>query len=77
MPIESVILLTGVTAYYSRVCSSAEFSYAFITTTLEEIAIVYTNPSFLFLSYMTRAWGMPSLFVHSLFFTHLMEGWIL
>jgi hypothetical protein len=55
-----------------RVCSFAEFSYAFITIAPEGAAVVYTNTSVIFFqSYMTRAWGMPTSFVHSfLFYTH-------
>ena len=49
------------------VCSSTELYSAFITTTPEGVVVFYINTSFLFLSYMTRAWGMPASFVHSLF----------
>jgi hypothetical protein len=51
------------------VCSSAELSFAFITTTLEGAAVVYTNTSVIFFwSYMTQAWGMLASFVHSFLF---------
>jgi hypothetical protein len=75
MPIESMIVLTGVIAYCSEYCSSSELSSVFIKTTPEGTAIVYINTQFqllyntLFLSYMARAWGMPTSFVHNLFST--------
>jgi hypothetical protein len=57
-----------------RVCSSLELSSAFITTAPKGTAVVYINTSFqllyntiLFLSYMTRAWDMPTSFLHNLF----------
>jgi hypothetical protein len=41
-------------------------------------AVVYTNTFVIFFkSYMTRAWGMPASFVHSFYFTHLMEDRVL
>jgi hypothetical protein len=70
-----------VAAYYSdhcllfRVCSFAELSSAFIITTPEGAAVVYTNTSVIFFqSYITRAWGMPTSFVHScIFFLHVSQ----
>ena len=67
-----------VTSYYSdhcllfRVCSFAELSSAFIITTPEGAAVVYTNISIIFFqSYITRAWGMPASFVHNCIFCSL------
>jgi hypothetical protein len=52
-----------------RVRSFAELSSAFIITTPEGAAVVYTNTSvILFQSYITRAWGMPASFVHNFLF---------
>jgi hypothetical protein len=52
-----------------RVCSFARLSSTFITSTLEGAAVVYTNTFIIFFqSYMTRAWGMPTLFVHNFLF---------
>jgi hypothetical protein len=49
-----------------RVCFIAELSFAFIITAPEGAAVVYTNTSLIFFqSYITRAWGMPTSFVHS------------
>jgi hypothetical protein len=67
-----------IAAYYSdhcplfRVCSFAELSFAFIITAPEGAAVVYTNTSIIFFqSYITRAWGMPTSFVHNcIFFLH-------
>jgi hypothetical protein len=57
-----------------RVCSSSELSSAFITTAPEGLQLSTSTHSFsyyttpFFLSYMTRAWGMPTSFVHNLFY---------
>jgi hypothetical protein len=64
-----------IAAYYNdhcllfRVCSFAELSSAFIISAPEGTAVVYTNTSVIFFqSYITRAWGMPALFVHNCIF---------
>jgi hypothetical protein len=61
-----------IAAYYRdhcllfRVYSFAELSSAFIITTPEGAAVVYTNTFVIFFqSYINRAWGMPASFVHS------------
>jgi hypothetical protein len=52
-----------------RVCSFAELSSAFLITTPEGAAVVYTNISIIFFqSYITRAWGMPASFVYNCIF---------
>jgi hypothetical protein len=48
---------------------------------LEGSAVIYTNTQlqllyYTFLSYITRAWDMPTSFVHNLFL-HLAKGWVL
>jgi hypothetical protein len=67
-----------IAAYYNdhclllRVCSFAELSSAFIITAPEGTAVVYTNTSVIFFqSYITRAWGMPTSFVHNCIFFSL------
>jgi hypothetical protein len=45
----------------------------------EGAAVIYVNTQlqllyYTFLSYMTRAWGMPTSFVHSFIFPHLAKG---
>jgi hypothetical protein len=53
-----------------RVCSFAELSFAFTITAPEGAAVVYTNTSAIFSQgYITRAWGMPTSFVHSCIFS--------
>jgi hypothetical protein len=53
MPIESMILLTYVTAYCLEYVPHAELSSAFIMTAPEGAAVVYITHTIPFLSYMT------------------------
>jgi hypothetical protein len=74
MPAESLILPTGVIAYFSEYCSSSELSSTLINTPPRALQSSSPTHDFSyclphFLSYMTRAWGMPTSFVHNLFFT--------
>jgi hypothetical protein len=62
----------SVASYYRTHCllfivySFAELSSAFIITVPEGAAVIYTNTSVILCqSYITRAWGMPALFVHN------------
>jgi hypothetical protein len=69
MPASSPLLISRDHCLLFRVCSFAELSSAFIITTPEGAAVVYTNTSVIFFqSYITRAWGMPASFVHSFLF---------
>jgi hypothetical protein len=73
MPTESMILLTSVIAYYSEYVPPQNCLLPLSQLPLRAMQLststhcfnYYTTP--FFLSYMTRAWGMPSLFVHNLF----------
>jgi hypothetical protein len=74
MPAKSLILPTGVIAYFSEYCSPSELSSALINMPLRALQSSSPTHHFSyclthFLSYMTRAWGMPASFVHNLFFT--------
>jgi hypothetical protein len=70
-----------VAAYYRdhcllfKVCSFAELSSALIITAPEGAAVIYTNTFVIFFqSYIKRAWGMPTSFVHScIFFLHVSQ----
>jgi hypothetical protein len=72
-PKESVILLTCFIAYYSEYVPPQNCPLPLSRQPLRALQLststhrfsYYTTP--FFLSYMTRAWGMPALFVHSLF----------
>jgi hypothetical protein len=73
MPAKSLILPTGVIAYFSEYCSSSELSSALIN--MPPRALQSSSPTYHFsyclthfLSYMTRAWGMPASFVHNFIF---------
>jgi hypothetical protein len=82
MPTESMILLTGVIAYCSEYVPpqncplplSQPPPRALQLSTSTHSFSYYTTP--FFLSYMTRAWGMPASFVHNLFYIPY-EGWVL
>jgi hypothetical protein len=70
MPTKSVILLTTVTAYYSEYVQphNCLLPLSRLPPRALQLSTSTLHPSFL--SYMTRAWGMPASFVHSLFFIH-------
>jgi hypothetical protein len=79
MPTSSSLFITAIIAYLFRVYSFAEWSSAFIITAPEGTAVIHTNTSIIFCqSYITRAWGMPALFVHLFYMvTHLLDGRVL
>jgi hypothetical protein len=73
MPTEYMILLIGVIAYYTEYVPPQNCPLPLsrpppmvlqLSTSTHRFSY-YTTP--FFLSYMTRAWGMPTSFVHSLF----------
>jgi hypothetical protein len=77
MPTESVILLTTVIAYYSEYVHPHNCLLPLSQPPPRALQLSTSTLHSSFLSYMTGAWGMPASFVHNLFFTHLMEGWVL
>ena len=77
MPTSSSLLITVIIAYYSEYVPLQNCLLPLSFTAPEGAAVVYTNTSVIFFqSYITRAWGMPALFVHSCIFFHarLSEG---
>jgi hypothetical protein len=59
---------------FFRVCSPSKLSSTYYQTAPEGAAVIYVHTQlqllyYIFLSYMTRAWGMPTSFVHSFIFS--------
>ena len=72
MPTSSSLLITVIVAYYSEYVPLQNCLLPF--TTPEGAAVVYTNISVIFFqSYITRAWGMPSSFVHTCILIHTLK----
>jgi hypothetical protein len=75
-------LLIGVLILFSEFCSPSELSLAIIKLPPRALQSSTPTHSFSycithFLSYMTRAWGMPASFVHSFIFYTLGKVWVL
>jgi hypothetical protein len=66
MPTESMILLTDITAYCSEYVPPQNCLLPLSRPPPRALQLS-TSTLHSFLSYMTRAWGMPASFVHSLF----------
>ena len=62
-------------AYYSEYVPLQNCPLPLSFTAPEGASVVYTNTSVIFFqSYITRAWGMPTSFVHScIFFMHVSQ----
>jgi hypothetical protein len=76
MPTSSSLLITVIIAYYSEYVPLQNCLLPLSFTAPEGAAVVYTNTSVIFFqSYITRAWGMPTSFVHNciFFFMHVSQ----
>ena len=74
MPTSSSLLITVIIAWYSEYVPLQNCLLPLSFTTPEGVAVVYTNTSVIFFqSYITRAWGMPTSFVHSCIFFFFMH----
>jgi hypothetical protein len=71
MPTQSLLLIPAITAYGSEYVPLQNCLLPLSSTTPKGAAVVYTNTSVIFFQgYITRAWGMPTSFVHSCIFLH-------